>query len=242
MLAAAAATGRSTYLYWLPCRGEGTIIHPTGDDGGCYEDFGRFAFAFDTKMFACDRRMDGGDAPWTSELNIAATALLGVAWLALVLGMRWQLRTKAVAALPSLATLAVAAALAMDGGDQDRSFPVLLMLGIELSAAVALFAIMARQRDVDVRRLLRLLVVLCAHQREPRTMSPRWTLVQVQLPRLSAVFATRSSGRYSPIGRFGAWSSAWSPTRLEHGPACVMLIAQASIVTAQHGSQCEDDR
>jgi hypothetical protein len=160
MLASAAAAAWSTYLYWLPCRGEGTIIHPTDDDGGSYEDIGRFAFAFDTKMFACDRRMDGDDAPWTSELNIAATALLGVAWLALVLGIRWQLKTRAVAALPGLATLAVAAALAMDGGDQDGSVPVLLMLGIELSAAVALFAIMAWQRDIDVRRFLRLLVVL----------------------------------------------------------------------------------
>ena len=34
--------------------------------------------------------------------------LLGVAWLPLVLGLRWQLRTKAVTAVPGLATLAVA--------------------------------------------------------------------------------------------------------------------------------------
>ena len=43
--------------------------------------------------------MDGEQAPWAFELNIAAMALAGVAWLTLVLGMRWQLRTKAVAAL-----------------------------------------------------------------------------------------------------------------------------------------------
>jgi len=34
----------------------------------------------------------GGDisglAPWTSELGVAATALAGVAWLTLVLGLR----------------------------------------------------------------------------------------------------------------------------------------------------------
>jgi hypothetical protein len=83
-----------------------------------------------------------------------------VAWLALVLGMRWQPRTKAVAALPGLPTLAVAAVLAIGGRDQDGSVPMLLMLSIELSAAGALFAIMAWQRDVDGRRFLRLLVVL----------------------------------------------------------------------------------
>jgi hypothetical protein len=31
----------------------------------------------------------------SSELGVAATALAGVAWLTLVLGLRWQLRTKA---------------------------------------------------------------------------------------------------------------------------------------------------
>jgi len=38
--------------------------------------------------------------PWVSGLGTAATALVGVAWLTLVLGMRWQLKTKVVAALP----------------------------------------------------------------------------------------------------------------------------------------------
>jgi hypothetical protein len=61
--------------------------------------------------------------------------LLGVAWLALVLGMRRQLRAKAVAALPGLATLALAGAVAI--GDAD-SFPTMLMFSIELSAVGAL--------------------------------------------------------------------------------------------------------
>ena len=47
-------------------------------------------------------------APWVFELGVAATMLVGVAWLTLVLGMRWSLRTKAVAALPGLVTLVVA--------------------------------------------------------------------------------------------------------------------------------------
>jgi hypothetical protein len=129
-----------------------TIIHPYTDDGPSYEEFAKLDSAVKARMFACERRMDGDDAPWTFELNIAATALAGVAWLALVLGMRWQLRTKAVAALPGLATLAVAAALTIGGGDQDGSVPMLLLLSIELSAAVALVAISAWQRDVDGRR------------------------------------------------------------------------------------------
>jgi hypothetical protein len=62
----------------------------------------------------------------------------GVAWLTLVLGLRWQLRTKAVAALSGLATLALAGAVAI--GDaahgEDNSFPGILLVSIELSAEV----------------------------------------------------------------------------------------------------------
>ena len=101
MLAAAAATGRSTYMYWLPCRGSmlrGSIIN-------YYVDVGR---KFSP---ACKQAMDGDVAlvvPWTSGLNLVAMALLGVAWLTLVVGLRWRWRTRAVAALPGLATLAFA--------------------------------------------------------------------------------------------------------------------------------------
>ena len=101
-------------------------------------------------MFACDARMDGDiaeQAPWTSELDVAATVLLGVAWLALVLGLRWQLKTKAVAVLPGLATFAVALAGAVAigdaGPDRDDSLPMMLLFSIELSAVVALVAISA---------------------------------------------------------------------------------------------------
>lgn len=70
MLAAAAATGRSTYLYWLPCRGSmlsGSIIYGYDYVGPDFSD-------------ASLRRMDGDVAlvqPWTSELNLVAMALLG---------------------------------------------------------------------------------------------------------------------------------------------------------------------
>ena len=71
MLAAAAATARSTYLYWLPCKGSmlrGSIIND-------YVNVGR--------KFSpgCKQAMDGDVAlvvPWTSGLNLVAMALLGV--------------------------------------------------------------------------------------------------------------------------------------------------------------------
>ena len=91
-------------------------------------------------MFACDARMDGDiaeQAPWTSELHVAATALAGLAWLTLVLGLRWRLRTKAVPALPGLATLATAVvvAVAIGGaarGTGDSYLPMMLLLRLPL--------------------------------------------------------------------------------------------------------------
>ena len=117
MLAAAAATGRSTYLYWLPCRGSmlSSIIRRSvqGPDDG---DF----------PHACLRQMDGDVAlvqPWTSELNIIAMALLGVAWLTLVVELGWRWRTKVVAALPGVATLAVALAEPWRAATRDKPLP-----------------------------------------------------------------------------------------------------------------------
>jgi len=73
MLASAAAAARSTYLYWLPCRGtmlEGTIIQPRVGDGRSYEEYEKLDRAVKASMDACLRRMDGGIselAPWTSK-------------------------------------------------------------------------------------------------------------------------------------------------------------------------------
>jgi hypothetical protein len=147
MLASAVAAAWSNYLRWLPCRGSmlrGSIIHDYGYDS-------RFSDL-------CLRRMDGDEGTWESELQVVAMVLLGVAWLTLVLGLRWQLRTK-LAALPGLATLALAGAEAI--GDaalgQDGEVLLILAVGIELSALVALVAILS---DVDSPRFVRLLVVL----------------------------------------------------------------------------------
>ena len=164
MLVAAAATGWSTYLYWLPCRGSmlrGSVIN-------YYVEVGR---KFSP---ACKQAMDGDVAlvvPWTSGLNLVAMALLGVAWLTLVVGLRWRWRTRAVAALPGLATLAVAVAGAVTIGDArqaasrhaEYSGPLLmgLVMFLELLAVVALVWILVWQPQARGRHIgPRLVVVL----------------------------------------------------------------------------------
>jgi hypothetical protein len=164
MLAAAAATGRSTYLYWLPCRGsmlKGSFIN-------YYVEVGR---KFSP---ACKQAMDGDVAlvmPWTSGLNLVAMALLGVAWLTLVVGLRWRWRTRAVAALPGLATLAVAGAGAVTIDDAQQAAarhaeyggPLLmgLVMFLELLAVVALVWILVWQPEARGRHISpRLVVVL----------------------------------------------------------------------------------
>ena len=125
---------------------------------------------------ACLRRMDGGlpfpstpdpaeHAPWASELGVAATVLAGLAWLTLVLGLRWSLRTKAVAALPSLAAFVVAVvcgvALAGAAPNPDEFLLVRLRFAIDGSAVLALIMILVWQPEVrGGRRLLGLLLVL----------------------------------------------------------------------------------
>jgi len=165
MLVSAVAAGWSTYLHWLPCRGtmlEGTIIQPRVGDGRSYEEFEKLDPAVKATLFACDRRMAGDQGPWESELNVVASALLGVAWLALILRLRWQPRTKALAALPGLATLALAGVVAIGdaANGEDAFLPMIVLWSIELSAATALIAILAWQPEVHGRHMRRLVVVL----------------------------------------------------------------------------------
>jgi peptidoglycan/LPS O-acetylase OafA/YrhL len=145
-----------TYLYWLPCRGSrlrGSITDAYADgrtSEACLQQMGE---VLDLQQ------------PWMSDLNIAAMVLLGVAWLTLVLGLRWQLNTKAVAALPGLATLAFAAFAGVmaigNSGNAEDSFPEMLVsIMPELVAVVALVAIAAWQPETRGRHFLRLVVVL----------------------------------------------------------------------------------
>jgi hypothetical protein len=170
MLTSAVAAAWSTYLYWLPCRGsmlDGTLIRPYTDDGRSYEEFEKLDPAIKARLFACDARMDGdisGQAPWTSELLVLAMALAGLAWLTLVLALRWQLKTKAVAAVPGLATvvmaLAVAATIGAEGGE-DHSLLTMLLVAVEWSALLALAMIWVWQPEVRTRRrFLRIVLAL----------------------------------------------------------------------------------
>ena len=150
-MAAAVATGRSTYLYWLPCRG--SMLR------GIIQGYGHGKFSDE-----CSGQMDGDSSsvmPWTSDLNHVAMALLGVAWLTLVLGLRWQLRTKAVAVLPGVASVAVAL-LGAAATDRYEMSPLLMGLALimELLAVVALLWIVAWQPEVRGRQILRLVIVL----------------------------------------------------------------------------------
>ncbi len=171
MLASAVAAAWSTYLYWLPCRGtmlEGTLLQPFSGDGRTYEEYEKLDPAVKASMDACLRRMDGditGQAPWTSELLVLAMALAGVAWLTLVFCLRWQLRTKAVAALPGLITVVMALAVAVTIGDveqgEDHSLLTTLLAAVEWSALLALAVIWVWQPEVRTRRrFLRLAVAL----------------------------------------------------------------------------------
>ena len=115
----------------------------------------------------CKQAMDGDVAlvvPWTSELNLVAMALLGVAWLTLIVGLRWRWRTRAVAALPGLATLAFALAGAAAIGDPkpfEYTPPLMgLVEFMELFAVVALVWIFAWQPEARGRHILRLALVL----------------------------------------------------------------------------------
>lgn len=150
LLGSAAATAGSTYLHWLPCRGSmlsGSI-------------FRGYAYGPDFSD-ACLRRMDGGlpfpyppepaeQAPWAAELGVAAMVAAALAWLVLVVGLRWPTR----AALPGLALLGVAVLAALAARDAtrgpDAELPLWLWVSIDVTAVIALVAVGDRQ---DVRRL-----------------------------------------------------------------------------------------
>lgn len=163
LVAAAVATGWATYLHWLPCRGtlfSGSVVRGYQYGPG-FSD-------------ACHHRMDAGlpfpyppepseQTPWASELGVLAMALAGTAWLLLVLGMRWSLRTKAVAVLPGLATLVLAAISAVATADTTRSADEYVsgwfLVAPEAAALVAMVAIWLWEPEVHGRGFVRVLVV-----------------------------------------------------------------------------------
>jgi hypothetical protein len=167
MVASAVAAAWSTYLYWLPCRGtmlEGTLLKPFSGDARTYEEYEKLDPSVKASMDACLRRMDGDIselAPWTSELLVLAMALAGLAWLTLVCCLRWQLRTKAVAALPGLVTVVMALVVAATIGDAEWGENHALLTIVEWSAFLSLAVIWAWQPEVRTRRrFLRIVMAL----------------------------------------------------------------------------------
>jgi hypothetical protein len=162
--AAAAATAWSTYVHWLPCRGallSGSVVRGYRD-GPAFSD-------------ACLRRMDTSlpfpyppepaeQTPWASELGVLAMALAGTAWLVLLLGVKWSMRTKVVAALPGLGTLILAGISAVATLDPARSaedyISIWLWLTPDVAALVALAAIWRWQPGFRGRRFVRVLVLV----------------------------------------------------------------------------------
>ena len=155
LMAAGVAAGWATYLHWMPCRGallSGSVVR-----GYRYgPDFPE----------ACLRRMDGGlpfaylpepseQTAWASELGVVAMVLAGTSWLVLSLGMRWSVRTTAVAALPAVATLMLAAmsavAIAETGRGPDEHVSGWLLLAPEVAMVAAIVAIVAWQPEVTDR-------------------------------------------------------------------------------------------
>jgi hypothetical protein len=163
MLAAAAVAGWSVYLHWLPCRG--SMLN-----GNAFRGYA----AGDGFSDGCLRQMDtgvpihypqelAGQAPLSSELAVVAIALLGLAWLILMFGLRLRPRTRAVAALPGVATLAMAtmaaAAITDAGRNPEHYLSSWLWLTVDASAVVALGAIWGWEH-VSGRGFLRLVITL----------------------------------------------------------------------------------
>ncbi|WP_131104744.1 hypothetical protein [Ornithinimicrobium sufpigmenti] len=166
LLAAAVAAAGSTYLHWLPCRG--ALLSSSLLEGYQHGPGPGFSDA-------CLQRMDAGGLPfpyprnpseqtaWAAELGVLAMLLAGTAWLVLVLGVRWSLRTKAVAVLPGLATLALAVASRAAAADPDRhpdgTISGWLEVAPEAAALVALTAIWHWQPEVQEGGFAQVVVV-----------------------------------------------------------------------------------
>ena len=154
--------GVALFRHWQPCE-QSLLVGTVLESFGPRTDFSD----------ACLRRMDGGTlfpvpdvterAPGVAELGATAMVLAALAWLALVLTMRWSSRTKAVALLPALVTLVLAVVAAAGiGAARSSSEPVSLWLGlaVELMAVAAFSAIWAWEKGIRGLGLARILIVL----------------------------------------------------------------------------------
>lgn len=164
LVLASAITARATFLFWLPCRGSMTR---------------GLVFVFDasdeTIPDACLRQMDSGtpfpfppdDAMYPTTgpvLAAVAMAVTGLAWLTLVIGMRWRLRTTAVAAVPALLSLGLAvssARAAVLPGAHETSYASLSWwLLLEVAGVGVLVVVRLWQPELTNWELARLTLIL----------------------------------------------------------------------------------
>lgn len=168
LLASAGAAAWSTYLHWTPCRG--ALLSYSVLEG--YQQGPGPGFSDE-----CLRWMDSASLPFPSSSEsweswahtqgsagwaVAAMVLAGAAWLVLVLGLRWSVRTKAVAVLPGLAMLTLAAysaGAAVTGPPASDVAAGWLGVAPYAAALVALTAIWHWQPEVQERYFGRLVVV-----------------------------------------------------------------------------------
>ena len=162
LLGAAVTAGVAMHRHWQVCE-QSLLVGTVLESFSPRNDFSD----------ECLRRMDGGTlfpvpdisdrALGVVELGATAMMLAALAWLTLVLGMRWSSKTKAVAVLPALVTLMLAGAAAVGiGAARSSSEPASLFLGmaVELTAGAALVAIGAWESDIRGLGLVRILTVL----------------------------------------------------------------------------------
>jgi hypothetical protein len=163
LLVASAVTGRATYLFWLPCRGSMTR---------------GLIFALDTSEAsipeACLRQMDAGtpfpyapdDALYPTAgpvLAAVAMAVTGLAWLILVLAMRWRLRTTTVAVVPGLLSLGLALSswrAALAGADDAVHASASWWLLLEVAAVGVLVVVRLWQPELSNGEMARLALIL----------------------------------------------------------------------------------
>jgi hypothetical protein len=163
LLAATVATARATYLFWLPCRGSmtrGLIFTFDASDASIPD--------------ACLQQMDAGtpfpyapdDASYPTAgpvLAAVAMVLTGLAFLTLVLGMRWRLKTRAVATVPALLSLglALSSVRAALPGAREVAYPSPpWWLILEVAAVGVLVVVRRWQPEVSSGEMARLTLIL----------------------------------------------------------------------------------
>ena len=163
LLAAAVAAAGAVYQYWLPCRG-GILASNI------------FARVETDLSDACLRRMDSSfpfpfpfepaeGVPWAAELSALAMAAAALAWLVLALALRWPLRTRVVAAVPSLLVLVMAGQAwwtTLHPNPADDTGSLAWWATADLAAIAAAVALFRWHPELGSRRYYLLMVVLWA--------------------------------------------------------------------------------